>query len=94
MAKHGNHEILDTSSPKEMILDMTLVTTETLLNLQSKSKRNNMTISFRIDEEELEWAKEVSRRIALKEKKDINYQQLMRATFLEKYPMKKGEKNE
>ena len=68
------------------------LTTETLLNLQSKSKRNNMTVSFRIDEEELEWAKEVARRIALKEKKDVNYQQLMRATFLEKYPMEKENK--
>ena len=89
MAKKGNYEILDTSSPKEIILDTNLVTTETLLNLQSKSKRNNMTVSFRIDEDELEWAKEISRRIALKEKKDINYQQLMRAVFLEKYPMEK-----
>ena len=82
-------EILDTSAP-DLILDLTAVdeekTIEGILNLgETRGTRKNMTVSFRINEDDLEWAKKVTRNLSIKGDKDINYQKLIISTFLEKF---------
>ena len=84
------NEILDTSAP-DLLLDLTAVdenkTIEGILNLrETRGTRKNMTISFRINEDDLEWAKEVAMNLSIREKKNLHYQQLMISTFLEKFP--------
>jgi hypothetical protein len=90
--------ILDTSAG-EMILDVNAKdeeekTIEGILNESLDGKRNDMTISFRINEEILKHIKQVAREISVGEKEDVNYQKLMVSVFLDKYPMKIKEKND
>lgn len=91
-----NDIIQDTTAPP-LLLDVTAKddekTIEGLLDLERSQRRNDMTVSFRIPEEEYDWMKEISRRIAIKEKKDVNYQKLLRSVFLERYPMEGKDEN-
>lgn len=83
-------QILDTS-PSPMLLDLNSIdegkTIEGILNLNdTRDTRDNMTISFRINKDDLEWAKRLARDLSIKGDKDINYQKLIMSVFLEKFP--------
>lgn len=58
-----------------------------------KTKRDNVTISFRISEQELQWFQKKARELSLVINQDVDWQKLLRITALEKYPMG-GKKNE
>lgn len=88
----SDKNILDTSAG-EMILDVNAKdeekTVEGVLNLTLDGVRNDMTFSFRTNEDIWKHIKQVARDASAKENKDINYQKLMVSTFLDKYPMEK-----
>ena len=83
--------IMDTTAG-DMMLDITAPdeekTTEGLLRLERRyTPSDNMTVSWRIPTEVLEWAKEVARTEGVNQKKDIHYQKLIMGCFLDKYPL-------
>ena len=84
-AKDSN--TLDTTAPPIM-LDLSNADRTIVLNgiSEMNSKRgDNMTVSFRITREELDLAKKKALEASLQTGKEVNWQQLMRLTFSEKY---------
>jgi hypothetical protein len=93
MAKRKkSNDIIQDTTAGDMMLDITAPdeekTTEGLLRLERRyTPSDNMTVSWRIPTEVLEWAKEVARTEGVKKKKDIHYQKLIMGCFLDKYPL-------
>jgi hypothetical protein len=95
MAKNRKNDgIIQDTRADDILLDVNAPdedkTVEGLLRLEARYKpQDNMTVSWRIPSELLEWAKDVARRVSVEEKKDIHYQKLIMGCFLEKYPIPK-----
>jgi len=93
MAKRKkSNDIIQDTTAGDMVLDITAPdeekTTEGLLRLERRyTPSDNMTVSWRIPTEVLEWAKEVARTEGVNQKKDIHYQKLIMGCFLDKYPL-------
>jgi hypothetical protein len=94
MAKRKKKEnILDTS-PDPLLCDLNAPdedrTIEGLLRLERNYvPSDNQTVSWRIPSEVFKHAKTVAMQESLKQGKDVHYQKLVMACFLEKYPMPK-----
>ena len=88
-----NDILCDTGRP-EVILDLSThgQTIEGLLNLErTYDTRDNITTSFRIPKDVIDWAKEVAMKESLVQGKPVNYQKLVLGCFLDRYPMTEKE---
>ena len=98
MAKRKkSNDIIQDTRAGDIVLDITAPdedrTTEGLLRLERRyTPSDNMTVSWRIPTEVLEWAKEVARQEGVDQKKDIHYQKIVMGCFIDKYPLPEKEK--
>jgi hypothetical protein len=85
-----NDILCDTRADIEPILDLNVQgqTIEGLLNLkQTYDTRDNITVSFRVPKNVLDWAKTTAMKESLAHDEEIHYQKLILSCFLDRYPL-------
>lgn len=88
----ATNDILCDTTQSPVMLDLSThgQPIEGLLNLSTTyDTRDNITVSFRVPKDLLDWAKETAMKESLASGKEIHYQRLILGCFLDKYPLSK-----